>query len=72
MKTVYLVNGSEDGAIGVYSTFKRAYAKVKDYVEAYSKGNIDRSYQMALKDSFQIGNSGDFVKADIIKFTINQ
>ncbi len=33
MRVVYLVNGSEDGIIGVYGSKAKAFAKAKEYAE---------------------------------------
>lgn len=48
MKKIFTVYGSEDGIIGVYSTFKRAYARAKAYVEVEGEA-VNTSYQKALK-----------------------
>lgn len=72
MKKVYIVKGSEDGNLGVYSTFKKAYERAKEYVS--SQGTIKQSYQTALKDSFRLHaiESPDFATASIEQFYINQ
>lgn len=43
-KTVYVVRGSEDGVLGVYTTIKRAYRVASKYAE-----NNTPSYQAACK-----------------------
>lgn len=70
-KKVYIVFGSEDGNLGVYSTFKKAYGRAKEYLEQGER-KIDRSYQSSLKDSFAIGNDTDSTTANINVFYLNQ
>jgi len=45
-KTVYVVNGSEDGLLGVYGNIKAAYRVAKNYCDG---GTLEVSYRQACK-----------------------
>ena len=53
-KRVFVVIGSEDGVLGVYSTFKRAYENAARYVVGADGGNRElseysKNYRIMLK-----------------------
>ena len=50
-KTVYVVNGSEDGLLGVYGNVKAAYRVAKDYLDnGCGENTIEVSYKKACKE----------------------
>lgn len=48
-KKLYLVRGSEDGTIGIYSNVKKAYEVAKTYVEWEKNRNV-LTYSQVCKD----------------------
>jgi len=48
-KKIYIVNGSEDGRLGVYSNLKKAYGKAIKYMEHNENTKI-KSYAKVCKE----------------------
>jgi len=49
-KLIYVVNGSEDGIIGVFGNVKGAYDRASEYIlSAYNSPKVLTSYSEALK-----------------------
>lgn len=79
MKTVYVVRGSEDGVIGVFSTPKKAWARLKEYVINADGGNrpVVTTYKEFYKSLKERGHSrlestnSDFATADVERFGVN-
>lgn len=55
-KKVYIVRGSEDGNLGVYSNFKRAYQEAVNYVTNDGEWNLElnKTYSQAVKDKYLV------------------
>ena len=49
MKKAYTVYGSEDGIVGVYSNFKKAYAEALDYSCNGDTSIVNLTYSQAVK-----------------------
>ena len=78
-KKMYVVRGSEDGIIGVFSNIKRAYEKASHYAKTCagsttanpSYANVTKNF----KDGYgivTIENDGGYGTADIERFYLNQ
>lgn len=84
MKTVYVVRGSEDGTLGVYTNIKKAYEMACKYLHEFSDqmtvsvwnkdktGLVDRkgSYSNVTKDMKQ--NSSVFIYANWLTVEISE
>tara|TARA_R110002167_G_scaffold229259_1_gene434589 strand:+ start:172 stop:405 length:234 start_codon:yes stop_codon:yes gene_type:complete len=77
MKKVYLVHGSEDGVIGIYSNVKRAYERAIQYGdnEASDERKVD-SYAKTCKALKELGFASvvesSYAESNIEMFNLNQ
>tara|TARA_R110000803_G_scaffold20245_2_gene52387 strand:+ start:291 stop:518 length:228 start_codon:yes stop_codon:yes gene_type:complete len=75
MKKVYLVHGSEDGTIGIYSNVKKAYAQAVAYGEWCDGRKVD-SYAKVCKSLKKSGHAdvvtSDYAESRIEMFYLNQ
>lgn len=64
MKTVYQVTGSEDGVIGIFSSWKKATARAHEYVgetcveDLPTDGSLHRSYIRFFYESIDTNEYG--------------
>ena len=76
MKKAYTVYGSEDGLLGIYSNFKKAYAEAVDYscFGDASKANLTYSQAVKSKNIVTITdkNTPNDNTAEIQLFIVNQ
>lgn len=76
MKKVYVVRGSEDGNLGVYSNFKRAYAEALSYSCNGDVSKANLTYSQALKNKNIVTiydvNERYYGSAEINLFIMNQ
>lgn len=73
-KKVYVVNGSEDGNLGVYSNKKLAYACAATYTEM--NGGPVETYAQVCKvlrdwDSVKVESKSEYGSARITEFVLN-
>ena len=71
MKKVYLVHGSEDGTLGIYSNIKLAYAEAANYVNSGDEATV-KSYDSTCKDIKASGYSEVVTYGQTYSCTITQ
>lgn len=70
MKKVQVVWGSEDGNLGVYTSFKRAYLEAKRYLE--QNGNhLNMGLREAKENRYSLQADGSSTYCTINEFTVN-
>lgn len=67
MKKVYLVRGSEDGTLGIYSNFKAAYEAGKAYQESGPNG--ERQYTLTYSKALKVIRESNLVHLDDYRHT---
>jgi argonaute-like protein implicated in RNA metabolism and viral defense len=76
MKKAYTVYGSEDGIIGIYSNFKKAYAEALDYSCSGDASKVNLTYSQAVKSknivTIKDKNNPYDTTAEIQLFIVNQ
>lgn len=76
MKKAYIVRGSEDGNLGVYSNFKKAYAAALEYSCDGNSSKVNLTYSQAVKNKYIVTindiNKPYYGTAEIEQFIINQ
>lgn len=70
---VYLVRGSEDGALGIYTNKKKAAERASMYLEHHKKApSFNEIYRVLCKQGYAYLNLKDsFVSVDIEPFILN-
>jgi hypothetical protein len=75
MKKVYLVHGSEDGPLGIYSNVKNAYARAVGYGECSDDRKVE-SYAKVCKSLKKSGHAdvvtSEYAESRIEMFYLNQ
>lgn len=77
MKTLYVVRGSEDGVVGVYSTAKAAFARAVAYLMNGTGGEVigdlkEAKLELARIDYYRLGwTLSSRTEAVIEAFTLN-
>jgi len=70
MKIVQVVWGSEDGNLGVYTSFKKAFQRVKQYLEQ-NGDHLNMGLKEAKENRYHITTGNDNSYCTITEFQVN-
>ena len=72
MAYAYIVTGSEDGVIGVYSNYKSACKKAVEYVSSDESSSFLHWSDGNLREDYHISIEGDYCRADVDKWWLEK